>query len=154
MSKKKNVAPSASQAPGGRKYLTLAGVFVLAFVLAFGLAWALFRQEGAPAPAAGQTAAAPARTLKPEDLKEFLQAVEAGDYIAVRDRGEKLFVEGTNIPGSAGLFSAYATNSYPPNAVYSFLSEIGGGTTRRVMLTIDQEDKVVSFMAEEMNIVK
>ena len=154
MSENGNVAASASRAPGGLKYTTLAGMLVLTFILAFVLAWALFRREGAPSPAAEKADAAPAGILKREDLREFFRAVEAGDYAAARGRGEKLFTKGTGIPGSADIFAAYAVTSYPPNAVYAFLRQIAGDKTRRIMLTLDPEDKVISFMAEEMNIVK
>ncbi len=157
MAKKRKSAPAASGTTGGRKYLTLAGVFALAFILAFALAWALFRRDEPPPPAAAPEAAKaapPAPTLKREDTAAFLQAVRTGDFAAMRDRGEALFVEGARIPDSAGMFADYATSSFPPHVVYSFYSGAADGKVQRVLLTMDGEDKVGSFLAEEMNIVR
>ncbi|MCL2000456.1 MAG: hypothetical protein FWG74_03395, partial [Planctomycetes bacterium] len=86
-SEKKSLIPDPP-VPADRKYLILAGVFVLAFVLAFILAWALFRQDRAPIPTPDENAGLfPARVLDQEDLRVFIQAAEAEDYAALRDLG-------------------------------------------------------------------
>lgn len=163
--KKKANTRSGDQRPAGESQPrkvglpVVAAVFVLAFAAAFLLAWIWLRREPplppAPVPPPSvATPAPPARTLGRADLKDFFQAAADGDFAALRDRGEKLFVAGTRVPDSAGLFSEYAANSYPPYAVYAFLTRVADGKSVRVLLTMDAEDRVVSFMAEETAIVQ
>lgn len=151
---KKNAAPES--ASSWKKRLPMAGVFVAAFILAFGLAWLLFRRDAPPPPAAPAPAAPTIRErrLTAEDLGGFLQAVEGGDFTAMRRLGNELFSEGVVIPGSAALLARYAVNGIPPNQVYAFLVSLEPDSTRRVMLVVDEKDKVVSFLAEEMNVTR
>lgn len=159
---KKKAVPE--NAPRWRARLPLAGAFAAVFLLAFGLAWLLFRRD-APSPeptsASGPAAAAavaaptiPERRLSPEDLREFFAAAESGDFSVMRRLGSELFTEGAVIPDSAGLLNRYAVNGIPPNQVYAFLVSLEQTSTRRVMLVMDEKDRVVSFLAEEMNVVQ
>ena len=126
-----------------------AGLLV-AFASAFFLAWLLFAppKETPPPPPP------PARTLTGDDMRDFFQAVGKEDYGRMSDLGRDLFKEGTIIPDSVAKFAEYETTSYPPHMVYAFYSFIGGDKARRVLLTMDEGDRVVSFLAEEMEIAK
>ena len=124
---------------------------LIAFALAFTLAWWLF----SPPPPETPPPPPPVRTLSAGDLGDFLRAVEQADYPRMSGLGNELFREGTIIPGSRELFAEYETTSYSPNAVvYAFHSGISDSSTRRVLLTVGDNDSVLSFLAEEMAIVK
>lgn len=121
-----------------------------AFILAFVLAWALFSPSRPPEPPPPP----PARTLSAADMKDFLQAVENSDYARMSAIGTEIFAEGNIIPDSKTMFAEYETTSYPPHTVYAFYSMIGEDKTQRVLLTMDEENKVASFLAEEMAITR
>lgn len=123
---------------------------LIAFASAFFLAWLLFAppKETPPPPPP------PVRTLTEDDMREFFQAVGREDYERMSALGKELFKEGNIIPDSAAKFAEYETTSYAPHTVYAFYSSIGGDKTRRVLLTMTEGDKVVSFLAEEMEIAK
>lgn len=127
-----------------RLYLIFGVTFVLGVCAAFAVAWLLFRPPPPP----------PERVLAAEELTGFFRAVEQNDYAAMSELGTELFREDTRIPDSKALFAEYETTSYPPNTVYAFYSGFGLGLTRRVLLTMDAEDRVVSFLAEEMEVTR
>ncbi|MCC8165444.1 MAG: hypothetical protein LIQ31_04695 [Planctomycetes bacterium] len=92
--------------------------------------------------------------VRDDDVAQFLGAVEAGDYGAMRDIGGRTFRKGVIITNHAERFGDYATNSLPPYAVYAFYIDLNVASGRRVMLTVDADGVVDSFMAEEMKIVE
>ncbi len=92
--------------------------------------------------------------VRDEDVARFLDAATAGDYDAMRDIGNRTFRKGVVIADHAERFDGYATNSLPPYTVYAFYVELGETRGRRVMLTVDADGVVDSFMAEEMKIVE
>lgn len=130
----------------------LFGIGLLAaFALAFLLAWLLFAPpapEPTPAPP-------PPKTLAVADVDAFLQAVNKNDYTQIRELGSAAFTENTTVPDGKQRFTEFETTSYSPNTtVYSFHSGIDGEKARRILLTLDDNNRVVSFLAEEMAIVK
>lgn len=120
--------------------------FVAGFAIAFPVAWILFT------PAAQTDAAGPARVdaISAGEMKEFLRAAESGDFAVMRDHGDGIFREGKTIPNAGSLFARFEANSFPPYSVYAFFTSSDPDMTRRVILTLDDQGKVVSFMAEEM----
>ncbi len=92
------------------------------------------------------------RTLSKDDVAPVLAAADAGDYAQLAALGQELFTPGTKIPDSAVLFDDYAVASFAPHQVYALLTELGGETSRRVLLTMNEDDSVESFMAEETEI--
>ena len=132
------------------KYLGAAFLFLLGFALALGAAWWWF----------GKDAAAPAQTvadgpvLHESELEGFFQAVAKGDYPAIKESGEALFLPGVRLADAARLLEPYAVNSFPPYAVYALYTFNNPDLTRRVLLTLDERDRVESFLAEEMAVIK
>ena len=122
--------------------------FVFAFVLAFFLAWLVFR------PAAPEAGGAKAELVLPgERVRDFLSAVELGDFAAMRSLGEALFRPGAALGGAEAALIEYETNGLPPLRVFLFHSGSGDGSVRRVLLTLDASNRVSSFLAEETRIV-
>lgn len=116
--------------------------FVVALVLAFTVAAFVFIAPASP----------PARVLAESDMVPFMRAVDTGDFPAMEMLGEDLFQKGTRIPESNKVFADFETTSYEPYMVYAFHSQTDAKKTRRVLLTMDAEDQVVSFLAEEMKV--
>ena len=158
MAKNKHSEQNAgAPAPGGNKYLGIMVAFIAAFVLAFALAWAVFSAKTPPpvaGPATAKPAEPPARTLSNDDLKPFFAAVEARNFPDMDRLGYALFMPGTIIPDSKSVLADYATNSFPPHLVYAIFTRVAPDRVSRVILTMDESDTVVSFMAEEMEIQK
>lgn len=125
-------------------------IFAAGFALAFLLAWMFFSrgERTKPAPAK-EEARVKARVLAKEDMAEFFKAVDNGDYPGMVRLGKELFQPGTIISDSRILLEHYAVDSYPPHQVYAFYTRIGTPNSYRVLLTMDESDQVVSFMAEE-----
>lgn len=153
----KNTGESQKSAPAKNKNGVLIIGFVVTFVVAFALAWLLFGSGRGSAPQ-GQTEeqeAPPARTLTPDDLQDFLAAVEAADFNTMSRLGKRVFKKGDLIPNYESLFAEYALDGFPPFSVFGFYTV---GTTEavyRVILTVNSEDNSVeSFMAEEMPVVQ
>ncbi len=141
-------------------------------VLAFGFGWYTARYLVRPSaisnpPPAGEAPEAtadsppsgggrPVKTIGADSpgMREFLAAVKAGDFEAMRKLGGELFPKGAAVPDARRLFPGYEANNIPPYRVFAFLSDQGREQARRVMLTLDGENRVESFMAEEMPVVK
>lgn len=134
-----------------KRHLELFAVVIISFILAFVSAWALFSRGNGNSET---PPAIPARTLTEADLHPFLQAVAAEDFAAMDRLGGELFAPGNLIPDSQVRLEEYATTSFAPHLVYAFFTRIETDRTYRVLLTTDEEDRVVSFMAEEMAITK
>lgn len=140
---------AAAPARGWRRYLYPALIFGLGFVAAFFLARYIFMpdrpaDDGVPV----------GRVVKADELRGMFQAADQGDFSALERIGAELFVPGNRIPDSKKLLEPYAVPSFPPHQVYAFLTRIGGAKSQRVLLTMDDNDAVVSFMAEETEIVR
>lgn len=152
-SEKTSATPENTAAPAARPgFRALAVVFVAAFALAFAAAWLLLRTETPPVPPPAPVPET--RTLSPAELDGFLQAVADGDFAAMNRLGTQLFTAGTVVPDSAALLGEFETNTYSDVAVYALYSSIGESRTTRVLLTVDKDDKVVSFLAEEMPVIR
>lgn len=130
-----------------KKYLLL----VACFAVGFALAMTLGRKSPVPESAAQPTAPLP---VDQKDLADFLVAAERSDYQAMKQQGDKIFQKGRPVPDAEKIFHDYAANSFPPFTVYAFLSEGDDNRVRRVLLTLDADKRVESFLAEEMAVVK
>ncbi len=108
----------------------------------------------APAPASAKTSAPVSVNADSPDMKAFQTAVKTGDFAALRTLGQKLFPKGALVRDPDRLFAGYEANNIAPYRVFAFLSEQSREQARRVMLTLDGEGRVESFMAEEMPVVK
>ena len=159
--RQKAIAPAPRTTPGapggGLRGGKLLAIVAATFALAFGLAWFLFTpgaavQPQTPDPAAVRTA--PTVVLAAADVAPFLSAVTAEDYSAMDRLGTQLFTSGAAIPDHANLFDGYAVNSYPSYHVYNFYSQTTGEQIYRVLLTVEDNGAIESFLAEEMPIVK
>jgi hypothetical protein len=125
-------------------------VFLLGFVMAMGAGWWWFgRNAAAPAPVAGDGPA-----LRADELEGFFRTVAEGDYPAIKERGEALFRPGARVADADRLLAPYAVNSFPPYTVYALYTFNNPDLTRRVLLTLDEGDRVESFLAEEMAVIK
>ncbi len=133
----------------------MAGCFILGLAVMYAVVGSSDRDgdrsDSDGAATAAVTAPVPVRD---GDVARFLVAVAAGDFDAMRDIGGRTFWKGVVIPDHAERFGGYATNSLPPYTVYAFYVELGETRGRRVMLTVDADGVVDSFMAEEMKIVE
>lgn len=135
--------------------LKLIGVAAsVAFVLAFFLAWVLFGSSKGGAVKEEEPPAPQNKTLGEADLEPFLAAARSRDFKAMSAIGKELFRKGDDIPDRELLFAEYAVDSFPPYQVYAFLTSNTGEYVYRVMLTVTDDNKVESFMAEEMPVVK
>lgn len=139
------------------RFLTTTIVFVSAFALAFLLAWLIFSPGSGDQPPAAigggePTAAAP--TLTEADLKPFFEAVANGDFEEMDRLGGQLFQKDAHLPDSKTILAEYETNSFPPHLVYVFYSDTKDDTIYRVLLTMDENNRVASFMAEDMPIAR
>ena len=134
-----------------KRYLAAAALFLAGFAAAFSLALWLLPQRGAPD---ASVAAMDSRTIRPDDLLGFFQAVARKDFPAMAKSGERVFVQGDKIENAGKTLAGYETNSFPPHTVYAFFSENLPDKTRRVLLTLDGDDRVTSFMAEEMSVIQ
>lgn len=133
-----------------RNYLGAALLFLLGFALALGAAWWWF---GKDAVTTAQTVA-DGPVLREGELEGFFQAVDKSDYPAIKELGEALFVPGVRLADAARLLAPYAVNSFPPYSVYALYTFNNADLTRRVLLTLDDRDRVESFLAEEMAVIK
>lgn len=133
-----------------RKYLAALALFVLGFALALGVGWWWFGRPPEP-PAAGARSDG---VVREADMAAFLQAARKNDFQTLKDEGDRLFKPGVRVVDSAGLFSQYAVNSFPPYTVYALHTFNGPDITRRVLLTLDDKERVESFMAEEMTVIQ
>lgn len=88
-----------------------------------------------------------------EGMTRFLEAAKSGDFTAMQNEGSRIFTPGKVIPDSTVLLAPYRVNSHPPYQVYAFLTENTDKATRRVLLTMDERDRIESFLAEEMAVV-
>ena len=139
---------------GKNRYLVLIALFGAGFILAFVIAWFIFAKPE-PIPAAPAVAAAQATgVLTSDDMRGFFDSVKRRDFAAMRDLGGDLFKEGVRIADSATVFAGYETNSFPPLVVYALHVGDEGDKTRRVLLTLDADGRVASFLAEEMTIMR
>lgn len=132
----------------------LAAVAAAAFALAFVLAWLMFGAGQSGAVREEEPPTRPGRTLGEAEMKPFLDAARSGDFKAMAAAGGELFIKGDVIPDRESLFAEYAVDSFPPFQVYAFYTAAAGGYVYRVLLTLDENNKVESFMAEEMPVVK
>ncbi len=132
--------------------------FALTFVVAFALAWLLFGsgRSNAPQPQpAEEQEAPPARTLSPDDVRDFLAAAEAADFDAMSTLGKEVFKKGDIIPNYEQLFAEYALDGFPPFNVFGFYTLGTSEAVFRIILTMNSEDNSVeSFMAEKMPVVQ
>lgn len=92
--------------------------------------------------------------VDPGKLSGFLAAAEAGNFAAMRRQGMLLFTEDVKIPDAKEALARYVTASQPPYTVYRFHAEDLPDKTRRVLLTLDGRNRVVSFIAEEMAVAE
>ncbi len=172
--KKKTVAPGAAQdshsaapthslqpsLPQPQLLKKYAAIVAVTFIAAFIIAWLVFRPGPQPARAVreieqdGQEASVPGKTIDAAGLGDFLKAAETGDYPAMAEIGGKLFVKGDTIPDHKRLLSSYAVDGFPPYQVYKFYSATTDTRIYRVLLTMDDNNTVESFMAEEMPVVR
>ena len=133
-----------------RKYAGAILLFLLGFAVAMVAGWWWF----------GKNAAVPAQTapdgpvLRGDELESFFQTVAEGDYSAIKERGEALFHPGARVAEAERLLAPYAVNSFPPYTVYALYTFNNPDLTRRVLLTLDEQDRVESFLAEEMAVIK
>lgn len=128
-----------------KKYLTLALFFLL------GVAVAVLAGRFLSTPPPAQPVAVPS---DPAAVARFLEAAERSDYALMAKTGEAAFPKGSVFPDAEKLFKDYASNSFPPYTVYAFYSEGSNERVRRVLLTLDGDKRVESFLAEEMNVVQ
>ncbi|MDR1613647.1 MAG: hypothetical protein LBT97_12825 [Planctomycetota bacterium] len=146
-----NVPPGAegekTAAPAHASWGIIALLTAASFALAFGLAWRLF--GGRP----DAPAAPPARAIRAADLRPFMAAVRAEDYPLMSKLGGELFTAGSKILDRETALSEFAVDSFPPHQVYAFYTALKDGTVYRVLLTLDREDRVASFLAEDMPVV-
>lgn len=136
-----------------KRYLLLVLAFGLGFLLALALARNIIRDE-TPRGGSASILDEPPRKLDETKLTNFLRAAEKGDYAAMETTGPDVFHKGVLIPDAATRFEPYAANSFPPFTVYAFYSAGSDDRVRRVLLTLDAENRVESFLAEEMTVMK
>lgn len=136
----------------GKQYLVLALVFALGFAAA--LAFVRPHSAGAPGRPPEAAAAAGPEAPRTGEQREFFQAVAKGDFVAMAALGERAFVRGGSVENAAAVLAGYETNSFPPFTVYALYVENAPDKTRRVLLTLDKDGKVESFLAEEMSIIR
>lgn len=130
-------------------------VFIAAFGCAFILAWWLFRSPAAAPVSPEVVAASPPRSLGENDMAEFFGAVLEEDFAAMARIGKELFVPGHFIPSRKEMFVEYETGSFPPHQVYAFYTKTTDNMVYRVLLAVEDEtNKVESFLAEDMPIVR
>ncbi|MDR1534720.1 MAG: hypothetical protein LBU64_06415 [Planctomycetota bacterium] len=143
-------------AGGGRGRWRRAGYFLAGFVLALALARALWLPPPSPEgrEGSGPGPEAAAGGISPAEREEFVQAVFRGDFPAMRNLGTRLFPSGADAGGAATALAEFETNGLPPNRVYSLCSRVERGKSFLVMLTLDPENRVVSFLAEESALVE
>ena len=148
--------PAAERPPvpsgGGMGKGWLAALLAVTFAIAFGLAWFIFapRGEGQPKTPPPQ----PAKTISEADIAAFLAAVDTEEYAAIARIGGELFQPGCLVPDQERLFGEHLVSKDPPYLVYNFYSKSDEDRVYRVYLTIDEDHKVDSFMAEDMPVAK
>lgn len=150
----------SEQNPDKREKKSKHLVTIAVFVLGFAFAALLFRGasgggsvlEAAKAEAAARAKRAGAITT--EELEPFFQAVAKGDFSAMAKLGEKVFLSGRTVDAAEKTLAGYETNSFPPYTVYAFYVANTPDKTRRVLLTLDGDNRVESFLAEEMSVIK
>ena len=128
----------------------------LGFALAFGLLMLAMpyiqkmalKSMPTPAPAAPA-----AERVDQTLLTEFYQALADENFTAMKTTGEKTFIPGKKLPLSKVALASYEVNSEPPYLVYALYTNNTDDATQRVLLTLDDKDIVVSFMAEEMKVI-
>jgi|GEM_PF-2133253 hypothetical protein len=154
----KDTGESQKSAPTKNRNGVLILGFVVTFVVAFALAWLLFgagQGSGSPAQNEAEQDAPPARTLSPDEFRDFLTAVEAADFNAMSRLGKQVFKKGDLIPNYENLFAEYALDGFPPFNVFGFYTVGTSEAVYRVILTMNSEDNSVeSFMAEEMPVIQ
>lgn len=130
-----------------KKILIMAVAFGLGFAVAIAIGRkSLFSPESAVVSALpGEVDAA--------DLALFLAAAGKGDYAAMSKDGPDLFSKGVLISDAPDRFKDYESNSFPPYTVYAFYSQGSDEMVRRVLLTLDEDNRVESFIAEEMAVL-
>ncbi|MCD7898285.1 MAG: hypothetical protein LUG50_16715 [Planctomycetaceae bacterium] len=140
----------------GRRRLAalMAGCFILGLGAMYLIGALSGRHRAGPDENAAGTVVTTPVPVRDEDVARFLEAVKAEDYDAMRDVGGRTFRKGVVVADHAEWFGDYATTSHPPYAVYAFYVELAETRGRRVMLTVDADGVVDSFMAEEMKIVE
>lgn len=133
-----------------KRYLGAACLAVLVVAAAFALG--RYTSGGTVPPTAPETAGA--ESVNAADVREFMQAVSRRDFAAMERLGEKAFVKGRAVENVDDVLAGYETNSFPPYTVYALFTDNTADATRRVLLTLDADNRVESFMAEEMAIIK
>lgn len=123
------------------------------FVLGFAAALVVVRDAPEPTAANGVGAVGALETIDAAAVREFLAAVSAGDFPAMRELGGRVFVKGRRV-GDRAAFAEYGTNSVPPYTVYALHADNAPDAVRRVLLTLDAEGRVESFLAEEMKLAE
>lgn len=99
-----------------------------------------------------------AQALRSADISErefagFMRAVTTESFAAAARHGEQLFQTGRKLAVPEDRLAPYLTTSFPPNRVYVLHVENASDAVRRVLLTLDGDNRVVSFLAEEMRVV-
>ncbi len=125
-------------------------LFLGGFAVALAAGWWLF---GAQARQEHETAVR-VETIREADLNELLAAVESGDYHDIKRLGEAMLTPGTRVADGERMFAPYAVNSLPPYSVYALYTYNDPDRTRRVLLTLGDDGRVESFLAEEMAVIK
>ncbi|MCD8349415.1 MAG: hypothetical protein LUC93_02220 [Planctomycetaceae bacterium] len=123
-------------------------LFLGGFAVALAAGWWLFGSG------TRQEQAARVETLREADLNELLAAVESGDYHDIKRLGEAMLKPGTRVAEGERMFAPYAVNSLPPYSVYALYTYNDPDRTRRVLLTLGDDGRVESFLAEEMAVIK
>lgn len=131
-----------------KKFLYWGLLFCMGLGAAF-MAGRLFPGKWPPAPAAAKPAG-----VDRNAVARFLEAAKRGDYAEMAKTGDRVFPRGAKVAKSGELFKEYEANSFPPYTVYAFYSEGSDERVRRVLLTLDGEERVESFLAEEMAVVQ
>lgn len=135
-----------------KKYLVLALFFLLGFALAVALGHVL--PKAVSVAPMESTPEKPSQTVDAAGLERFLDAARRGDYQTMANDGGEVFWKGVHIPDSKNLFKDYEANSFPPYTVYAFYSQGSNEKVRRVLLTMDEKERVESFLAEEMTVLQ
>ena len=139
-----------------KRMLVMVLVFAAGFAAALAIAVLFMRPGATPSRPVKEVVADPGAgvTLGEAELAEFFQAAESSDFEAMDRLGRELFKAGATVADRERLLAEYETTSYPPHTVYAFSTEIRDDAIHRVLLTLDDNDKVVSFLSEKMEIVK
>lgn len=133
-----------------KKYLFI----VIAFALGFAAALVIGRKTSQSGKEdASLVAPTQPGLIDPAGLVAFLAAAKKGDYAVMEKSGSALFAKGAQIPNAPEQFKEYEANSFPPYTVYAFYSQGSSERVRRVLLTLDENNRVESFLAEEMTVV-